>query len=92
MQLLLRVVDIVGWLAFIYLGGAGVYELLGGRRVRASALLAGAIAWIAVTFVVLWLARPGGILIALVLLYFAATAWLVRMVHQSLGMPDMDIR
>ena len=59
--LLLTVTESVGWLVFIYLGAAGVYELIGGRLVRASALLGGAVAWISVTFVVMWLVRPGGV-------------------------------
>ena len=53
MQSLLNIAETVGWLVFIYLGGAGVYELLGGRRVRATALLAAAFAWIVLTFVIL---------------------------------------
>ena len=91
-SLLLTVTESVGWLVFIYLGAAGVYELIGGHRVRASALLGGAMAWIAVTFVVMWLVRPGGVLAVLLLLYFGATAWLVHKVYRLLGRPDMDIR
>ena len=90
--LLLTVTESVGWLVFIYLGAAGVYELIGGRRVRASALLGGAVAWIAVTVVVMWLVRPGGVLVVLLLLYFGATAWLVHKVFRLLGKPDMDVR
>lgn len=92
MPLLSTITESVGWLVFIYMGAAGVYELLGGRKVRATAFLAGAVAWIVVTLVVLWLARPGGVLVGLVLVYFAATAWLVRKVFHLLGKPDMDIR
>ena len=92
MPLLLTITEFVGWLVFIYIGAAGVYELLGGRKVRATAFLAGAVAWIVVTLVVLWLARPGGVLVGLVLAYFAATAWLVHRVFLLLGKPDMDIR
>ena len=92
MPLLLTITESAGWLVFIYLGAAGVYELMGGRRVRASALLGGAVAWIAVTFMVMWLVRPGGVVMVLLLLYFGATAWLVHKVLCLLGKPDMDIR
>ena len=92
MPLLLTITESAGWLVFIYLGAAGVYELLGGRRVRASAFLAGAVGWIAVTFFVMWLARPGGVMMGLLMLYFGATAWLVHKVFRLLGKPDMDIR
>lgn len=92
MPLLLTITESIGWLVFIYLGAAGVYELIGGRRVRASALLGGAVAWIAVTFMVMWLVRPGGVVLVLLLLYFGATAWLVHKVLRLLGKPDMDIR
>ena len=90
--LLLTITESIGWLVFIYLGAAGVYELIGGRRVRASALLGGAVAWIVVTFVVMWLVRPGGVVLVLLLLFFGATAWLVHKVFRQLGKPDMDIR
>ena len=92
MPLLLTVTESVGWLVFIYLGAAGVYELIGGRRVRASALLGGAVAWIAATFMVMWLVRPGGVIMVLLLLYFGATAWRVHKVFRLLGKPDMNIR
>ena len=35
---LLYLTETIGWLMFIYFGGAGAYELLGGRRVRAAIL------------------------------------------------------
>lgn len=93
MNILLSVTETIGWLMFIYLGGAGVYEMLGGRRVRASALLAAAVGWIVVTFVVMWLARQGNVVMVILLFaYFAALGWLARKVHFSLGKPDMDIR
>jgi len=92
MPLLLTITESIGWLAFIYTGAAGVYELLGGRKVRATAFLAGAFGWIVVTFVVMWLARPGGVLVGLLLAYFAATGWLAYKVFRLLGKPDMDIR
>ena len=90
---LLYLAETIGWRMFIYLGGAGAYELIGGRRVRASALLAAALGWIAVTFTLLWLARGGGaVAVILVFLYLAALVWLARTVFRSVGKPDMDIR
>ena len=94
MQTLLTITESIGWLVFIYMGGAGVYEMLGGRKVRATAFLAGAFGWIVVTFGVMWLTRLGGTVLAmlLALTYFAATGWLVYKVFRLLGKPDMDIR
>ena len=92
MPLLLTLTESTGWLVFIYLGAAGVYEMLGGRKVRATAFLAGAFGWIVATFGVMWLARPGGAMVVLVLVYFAVTGWLVYKVFRLLGRPDMDIR
>ena len=90
---LLYLTESIGWLMFIYLGGAGAFELVGGHRVRASALLAAAVGWIALTFVLLWISRGGGLIaVILVLTYLAALAWLARKVFLSLGKPDMDIR
>ena len=90
---LLYLTETIGWLMFIYLGGAGAYELIGGRRVRATALLAAALGWIAVTFTLLWLARSGGaVAVILVFLYLAALVWLARIAFRSVGKPDMDIR
>lgn len=76
------------------MGGAGVYEMLGGRKVRATAFLAGAFGWIIVTFVVMWVTRLGGTVLGtiLALAYLAATGWLVYKVSRLLGKPDMDIR
>jgi hypothetical protein len=93
MNILLSLTEIVGWLMFIYLGGAGVYEMLGGRKVRASALLAAAVGWVVVTFVLMWLARQGDVVaVILLLVYFAALGWVARKVYFSLGKPDMDVR
>ena len=94
MPILLTITESIGWLVFIYMGGAGVYEMLGGRKVRATAFLAGAFGWIVVTFGVMWLTRLGGTVLAmlLALTYFAATGWLVYKVFRLLGKPDMDIR
>jgi hypothetical protein len=92
MNIVSSLAEVTGWMAFLYLGGAAAYELLGGRRVRASALLAGAVGWIVLMFLVLKLARHGGVAVLAPLAYAAATAWLARKVHRSLGKPDMDIR
>jgi len=93
LQLLLSLTENIGWLMFIYLGGTGVYELVGGRRVRASALLAAAVGWVVLTFLLMWLARGGGVVaVLLVLLYFGTLGWLARVVFRALGKPDMDIR
>lgn len=92
MTFLYSLLESLGWIMFLYLGFAGAYELVGGRRVRATALLAGAIGWIAVTFSVLWMARRGVAAAILVsLIYFAALYWLGRTVQGSLGKPDMDV-
>ena len=94
MPLLLTITESIGWLVFIYMGGAGVYEMLGGRKVRATSFLAGAFGWIVVTFVVMWVTRLGGTVLGtiLALAYLAATGWLVYKVSRLLGKPDMDIR
>ena len=93
MQPLLTITESIGWLVFIYMGAAGVYEMLGGRKVRATAFLAGAFGWVVATFVVMWLARLGSPLLGIVLAlaYLAATGWLVYKVFRLLGKPDMDI-
>ena len=93
LQFLLSVTDLIGWLVCICVGAAGVYELMGGRRVRASALLGGAAMWVVVTLVVIALSRGGGGLAwLLLLLYYAAMTWLVRKVFLMLGKPDIDVR
>ena len=93
MQSLLSLTELIGWLVSIGIGVAGVYELMGGRRVRASALLGGAILWVVVTLVVIALSRGGGGLAWLLLLfYYVAMAWLLRRVFLMLGKPDMDVR
>ena len=94
MQSLLTITESIGWLVFIYMGAAGVYEMLGDRKVRATAFLAGAFGWVVVTFVVMWLARLGSPVLGIVLAlaYLAATGWLVYKVFRVLGKPDMDIR
>jgi len=93
MQSLFSLTELIGWLVSICIGVAGVYELMGGRRVRATALLGGAILWVVVTLVVIALSRGGGGLAwVLLLLYYVATAWLVRKVFLMLGKPDMDVR
>jgi hypothetical protein len=93
MNILLSLTETVGWMMFIYLGGAGVYEMLGGRKVRASALLAAAVGWVVITFVLMWLARQKDVVAVIVLLaYFPALVWVARKVYFSLGKPDMDVR
>ena len=76
MQSHLTLTESIGWMVFIYRGAAGVYEVLGGRG------------WLD-TFVVMWLARPGGVLAGLVLLHLAAIGWLVYKVFRLLGKPDV---
>ena len=46
MRILLKRCDRIGLPVFIYLGGAGAYELLGGRKWRASLLIGGALLWV----------------------------------------------
>ncbi|MBL8521620.1 MAG: hypothetical protein JNK75_13260 [Betaproteobacteria bacterium] len=92
MNILLSLGEVVGWLTFLYLGGAGAFELLGNRRVRASALLAGAVGWGVAMFVALKVARSGALGVLIALLFIVASVWLVRRVHRTLGKPDMDWR
>ena len=89
MGALLDLAYLVGWLIFLYLGGAGVYELLGGRKFRASLLLAGAFIWILMTFVFFRYTGPGTFRAAFVLVYFVACVFLVRKVQGDLGKPDI---
>ncbi len=79
----------VGWLVFLYLGGAGAYELLGGRKFRASLLLAGAFIWIVLTFVYFRYTGIGVFRVFSAVLYFAGCYFLVRKVHGDLGQPDI---
>jgi hypothetical protein len=79
----------VGWLVFLYLGGAGVYELVGGRKFRASLLLAAAFVWIVLTFVFFHYTATSSYRLAFALLYFLACFILVRKVQSNLGKPDM---
>ena len=89
MGTLVEIAYTVGWLIFLYLGGAGVYELIGGRKFRASLLLAAAFFWIVLTFVFFQYAATGNYRVALVLLYFVACFFLVRKVQSDLGKPDI---
>lgn len=78
-----------GWLIFLYLGGAGAYELLGGRKYRASLLLAGAFFWILLTFVYIRYTGIGNFRPFSVALYFVGCFFLVRKVHGELGKTDI---
>ncbi|MEO8103708.1 MAG: hypothetical protein ABI790_14390 [Betaproteobacteria bacterium] len=80
---------LAGWLIFLFLGGAGAYELLGSRKYRASLLLAGAFLWILLTFVYFRYTAVGGFRIFSVLLYFVGCVVLVRKVKGELGKPDI---
>jgi hypothetical protein len=88
-ETLVEIAYSVGWLVFLYLGGAGAYELLGGRKYRASLLLAGAFIWIVLTFVYFRYAGIGAFRLFSVVLYFAACYVLVRKVHGDLGKTDI---
>ncbi|MEQ1516881.1 MAG: hypothetical protein ABL931_10380 [Usitatibacteraceae bacterium] len=79
----------IGWLIFLYLGGAGVYELVGGRRYRASLLLAAAFLWIVLTFVFFHYTGQSSFGVVMAVLYFVACVFLVRKVHTDLGTPDI---
>ena len=89
MDALVEVAYSAGWLIFLFLGGAGAYELLGGRKFRASLLLAAAFLWIVLTFVYFRYTVIGGFRVVSVALYFAACYFLVRKVKGDLGKPDI---
>lgn len=89
MQILHDLAYTAGWLIFLYLGGAGDYELLGARRYRASLLLAAAVLWIGMTFVFFSYAVKGGFAFVCIVLYLIACVFLVRKVHADLGKPDI---
>ena len=89
MGVLVEIAYTVGWLIFLYLGGAGVYELIGGRRYRASLLLVAAFVWIVLTFVFFHYTGKSSFGVAMALLYFVACFFLVRKVHSDLGKPDI---
>jgi Mn2+/Fe2+ NRAMP family transporter len=78
-----------GWLVFLYLGGAGAYELFGGRRYRASLLLAVAFLWIVLTLVFFRYTDKSDYGVMMLILYFVACFVLVRKVHADLGKPDI---
>jgi hypothetical protein len=88
-DVLVEIAYTAGWLMFLYLGGAGAYELLGGRRYRASLLLAAAFLWIILTFVYFRYAGVGVFRVVAVALYFAGCFFLLRKVHGDLGKPDI---
>ncbi len=79
----------VGWLVFLYLGGAGVYELVGGRKFRAALLLAAAFIWIVLTFVFFHYTAASSYSLAAALLYFLVCFILVLKVQSNLGKPDI---
>ena len=88
MGILLDVAFLVGWMIFLYLGGAGAYELLGGRRYRATLLLVGAFIWILMSFVFFRYTGSGTFRVFFALMYFAVCGLLVWKVHGNLGKPD----
>lgn len=88
MEILNNLASTVGWLIFIYLGGAGVYELLGGRRYRAALLLAGSFVFIILSLVYFRYTGSSTIRVAFILVYFVACFFLVRKVRASVGTPD----
>ena len=89
MGVLVDIAYTVGWLVFLYLGGAGVYELIGARRYRASLLLAAAFIWIVLTFVFFHYTGKSGFAAVTAILYLAACFFLVRKVQSDLGTPDI---
>ena len=89
MGVVVEIAFTVGWLVFLYLGGAGVYELVGGRKFRASLLLAAAFAWIVLTFVFFHYTATSSYRLASALLYFLACFVLVLKVQSNLGRPDI---
>ena len=89
MDALVEVAYSAGWLIFLFLGGAGAYELLGGRKYRASLLLAAAFLWVVLTFVYFRYTAVGAFRMVSVALYFAACYFLVRKVKGDLGKPDI---
>ena len=89
MRILLELCYIVGLLMFLYLGGAGAYELLGRRKWRASLLIAGAVLWVATTFLMLAVLRNTMLFPFAALGYLMASFFLSRKVHDELGKPDI---
>ena len=89
MGVVVEIAFTVGWLVFLYLGGAGVYELVGGRKFRASLLLAAAFVWIVLTFVFFHYTAASSYRLAMALLYFLVCFVLVLKVQANLGKPDI---
>lgn len=89
MGVVVEIAYTVGWLIFLYLGGAGVYELVGGRKFRASLLLAAAFVWIVLTFGFFHFTGASSYRLASALLYFLACFVLVLKVQSNLGKPDI---
>ena len=89
MGVVVEIAFTVGWLVFLYLGGAGVYELVGGRKFRAALLLAAAFVWIVLTFVFFHFTATSNYRLAYALLYFLVCFILVLKVQSNLGKPDI---
>ena len=89
MRILLELCYMVGLLMFLYLGGAGAYELLGHRKWRASLLIAGALLWVLATFMVFGVLRATLLFPVVAPVYLIATFFLARKVHRELGKPDI---
>jgi hypothetical protein len=89
MRILLELCYMVGLLMFLYLGGAGAYELLGRRKWRASLLIAGALLWVVTTFMVFGVLRATLLFPVVAPVYLVATFFLARKVHRELGKPDI---
>ena len=89
MRILLEICYMVGLLMFLYLGGAGAYELLGRRKWRASLLIAGALLWVVTTFMVFGVLRATLLFPLAAPVYLIATFFLARKVHGELGKPDI---
>ena len=87
-RVLLELCYSVGLLMFLYLGGAGAYELLGRRKWRASLLIASALLWVAFTFTLLGYTRASFLFPLISLAYLAACGFLARRVYRELGKPD----
>lgn len=88
-RVLLELCYSVGLLMFLYLGGAGAYELLGRRKWRASLLIASALVWVAFTFTLLGYTRGSFLFPLISLAYLAACGFLARKVYRELGKPDI---
>lgn len=89
MRVLLELCYSIGLLMFLYLGGAGAYELLGRRKWRASLLIAAALLWVVATFMLLGYSRASFLFPLIALAYLAVCGFLARKVYRELGKPDI---